>query len=113
MCSETLDIKQTINKEGNNVEQQITVAMTAKEFKKHNKVSGVLTDLQETLKYNIIVKVYTSCGSEISVELFKTIKKANKYKDTYLQNPNNIGHTIVIFSDKPRAYTTDIPIIEV
>lgn len=44
--------------------------------------------------------------------MFKTVKKANKYKDAHLQNPTNIGHTVVVFSNKPRAYTTSIPVVQ-
>ena len=97
--------------------ENITVTMTAKEFAKHNKSTKVVklvTKLKYAVSHPVRLDIYNINGNIHTVgSCYKTEKKALKAKDKLLQDPDNIGKTVVIFSDKARSYTTAIPIVEV
>jgi len=99
-----------------NQEAQISIAMTAKEYKaymKSPKAKKPLTKLEEALLRPIRLEMFNTEGTSKYLDTYKSAKAANKVKDKLLQSPTNIGCTVVIFSDKARAYTTSIPIVEV
>ena len=107
----TLNIKETEMPQ----ETPITIAMTAKEYKAYQKApktAKVLTDLENALKFPVTLTLFDIEGTHKGTDVFKSEKKALKRKNELLQNPANIGYTVVVHSDETRAYTTSIPIIE-
>ena len=91
----------------------ITVTMTAAEYKKHAKSckpKEMATQLEAKLPFAMVV--YNTHGSYEEIFYNKTRKGVLKRKQKFLQHPSNIGKTITVHKVFGE-FTTNIPVVKV
>jgi len=102
-----------------NENENITVAMTAKEYAKHTKrhpSAACLTpktDLEKALMNPVTLVIFDKSGVKTVTKYFRKVKAAKAFRDTYLQDSDNLGSTAFISTQSGKPVTTSIPLIEV
>lgn len=109
----------TTQKEITMKNENIIVTMTAKEYAKHTKKHPSAacltpkTDLEKAFINPITLTIFDKTGVKTVTKDFEKEKAAKTFRNTYLQDSDNLGSTVFIRTQSGKPVTTAIPIVKI